>query len=1197
MNIFKITLTILVVLVIIISEVSAALKNEKGDEFSKTANALVVKIDTRINSNNQVAADLLNEGFNVSILGKNIVIINELDETTHKSLQHALGDKNGILSVYKNKRISLEARGYFKPKGENVKNESYTKRLAASTNLAVNDYDYPSQWGLNNIGQRVGNYSGVAGIDIGAELAWQTSTGLDDGVVAIFGHKIDINHEDLSESIWTNRLEIPGNNIDDDANGYIDDVYGVNVMHGNGDVIANTISETTALAGIISAKKNNSVGIAGITSQDKILTCNLLEEDFTSTIVEIAACFSYVIDQKSNKAQNIHSVIIPWGFSAFYEEDYLWLKDLVESLIPYDIFVVAPTKMSSSFRNLDFKPEYPASFDSPNIISVTAIENRHNILSNANIGYRTVHTAAPGDSIITTTPGQLPQFTESNAIFFESFEDNDLQQWQQVDDAYTVVDDYVMSGSKSLQITGYGNGVPITDRLISKEIDLSSYQGKLLAYSYGAYSNPENGDFQGVSPVLVNLTFNNQTTQSIGFVTDTLAPNWRRYSWMFSLPSNVSNEDLKKVRVLLKPMNVEYWSEKLYLDDFAIGEVADSSISNRYDYFYGTSAAAAYVAGAISIVKDARPELSMLDIKNLLISSGTKSPKVPYYSGFLHTAATMGERSIKVMDESDSSILTCEDQKVLRRISPKWSGYSTVINELISISVLNINCASPSGNTSIYYDGKSLMLEDNGANEDNIKGDGIYSGEYSFSRTGDYTVNLDSADPIGTKYRVYSRYQEPTVIPFEWEESDNVEKQINPQPPFPINIGNIRDAFNNAEHNVRFSAGLGTINVSRYIAFGSDEMDDISEEGTSKSAKRIEEKLTSGASIQRFPVRNKGVIIAPHYGANSVPSFSDESGIFPFIVGEKPNRKWVIEYRGWVEQNCLENPLQTYQVVFNEAIGDITFNYKTVGKGCDGDSPSAGIQIGEKSWVEYDDQLENNTSLKFKVANSNIAYINQRPRVIQIFPILEVAQSERVVIELDEHIIDDDMSYLNYSVEPVGQGVLAEGIYVEGKQLIIQTDEISDERVNIVMTDKQGLRVDTRLFVIIKAAGPSIIREIGTLNILPGTIYEFNLDEYFEDNIDSILDYSVLDLDSDHFVLEENILKLSFSNEGNYEFTVRAMDSDHIGKSMNVTAEVRVNASSSVEENSNGGGSMSLFVIFIVYIFRRKSHKVNINKT
>ena len=86
-------------------------------------------------------------------------------------------------------------------------------------------------WGLHNTGQ----IGGTPDADIDAPEAWDTATGSADVVVSVIDTGVDYNHEDLAANMWTNPGEIPANEIDDDSNGYVDDVYGIDTCNGDSD--------------------------------------------------------------------------------------------------------------------------------------------------------------------------------------------------------------------------------------------------------------------------------------------------------------------------------------------------------------------------------------------------------------------------------------------------------------------------------------------------------------------------------------------------------------------------------------------------------------------------------------------------------------------------------------------------------------------------------------------------------------------------------------------------------------------------------------------------------------------------------------------------------------------------------------------------------------------------------------------------
>lgn len=120
------------------------------------------------------------------------------------------------------------------------------------------------QWDFNNTGL-VGNISSVSGADCNVYRAWELSTGSPDVIVGVFDQGVMFDHEDLAANMWVNEGEIPDNGIDDDGNGYVDDIYGWNFIDNTGKLtFSSDKSHGTHIAGTISAVNNNETGVCGI---------------------------------------------------------------------------------------------------------------------------------------------------------------------------------------------------------------------------------------------------------------------------------------------------------------------------------------------------------------------------------------------------------------------------------------------------------------------------------------------------------------------------------------------------------------------------------------------------------------------------------------------------------------------------------------------------------------------------------------------------------------------------------------------------------------------------------------------------------------------------------------------------------------------------------------------------------------------
>lgn len=264
--------------------------------------------------------------------------------------------------------------------------------------------------------------------------AWEKSTG-SGVVVAVIDTEVDIYHEDIAENIWVNSGEVSGNDmndiqnritkeytnsvsevvcggsksydsliigaipltkengIDDDGNGYIDDLYGWNFCEDNntvsGSVYGEDISHGTHIAGIIAAVKDNWKGSAGVAPSARVMPLKVFNEGtaYTSDIIE-------AIEYAEKMGAKI--VNCSWGSTV--------KNPALEEAIKNSnmLFVCAA---GNSGTNIDNNPVYPASLDHPNVISVASV-NRNGILSGfSNYGQNSVHVAAPGEEILSTLPG------------------------------------------------------------------------------------------------------------------------------------------------------------------------------------------------------------------------------------------------------------------------------------------------------------------------------------------------------------------------------------------------------------------------------------------------------------------------------------------------------------------------------------------------------------------------------------------------------------------------------------------------------------------------------------------------------------------------------------------------------------------------------------------------------------------------
>lgn len=250
-------------------------------------------------------------------------------------------------------------------------------------------------WGLNNIAQAVnGGPTGTADIDIDGLEASAVTQGDPNLVVAVIDEGVDFSHPDLRERAWVNTGEIPDNSIDDDGNGYTDDVNGFDFFNFDGSVYdEGEDRHGTHVAGTIAASVN-SEGVVGVAPNVKIMSLKFLGPS-GGYLSDAILALEYA------KANGVKIANNSWTTEPGSPDPAL--KDAIEA--SGMLFVAAAGNQS---LNNDADPNnavYPSSFDNPNILSVAAATNQGELWTSSNYGATTVDIAAPGKDILSTVPG------------------------------------------------------------------------------------------------------------------------------------------------------------------------------------------------------------------------------------------------------------------------------------------------------------------------------------------------------------------------------------------------------------------------------------------------------------------------------------------------------------------------------------------------------------------------------------------------------------------------------------------------------------------------------------------------------------------------------------------------------------------------------------------------------------------------
>lgn len=253
-----------------------------------------------------------------------------------------------------------------------------------------NDPQFAQQWGLNNTGQS----GGTPDADIDAPEAWDITRGDNTLVVAVIDTGVDWTHPDLAANIWTNPGEVPGDGIDNDGNGFIDDVRGWDFANDDNNPMDDH-GHGTHVAGIISAVGNNAVGVAGVNWHTKILPVKFMRANGYGELSGAIAAVNYCTALRQ-RGVNLRISNNSWGGDGFS----LAMRDAINAHGAAGIIFVAAAGNDNS--NNDTTPFYPATYDSPNLISVLSTNNLDQRSGFSNYGAQTVHIGAPGENIYST---------------------------------------------------------------------------------------------------------------------------------------------------------------------------------------------------------------------------------------------------------------------------------------------------------------------------------------------------------------------------------------------------------------------------------------------------------------------------------------------------------------------------------------------------------------------------------------------------------------------------------------------------------------------------------------------------------------------------------------------------------------------------------------------------------------------------
>jgi serine protease len=246
-----------------------------------------------------------------------------------------------------------------------------------------NDPRFPDQYALQRIS---------------APAAWDITQGDQNVIVGVIDTGIDINHQDLRDNIWRNPGETPDDNIDNDNNGYVDDIYGWDFANGDKSVFDNASQDThgTHVAGTIGARGNNGIGVTGVNWRVSMMSLKVVGASGASTS-KIIEAYNYA---RMMKERGINLRVLNNSYGGGGKSQAA--LDAIAQLNQAGILFVASAGNDSS-DNFNF-PRYPSGYNVPNVLGVASTTSSEGLSNFSNFGARIVSMGAPGSSILSTVP-------------------------------------------------------------------------------------------------------------------------------------------------------------------------------------------------------------------------------------------------------------------------------------------------------------------------------------------------------------------------------------------------------------------------------------------------------------------------------------------------------------------------------------------------------------------------------------------------------------------------------------------------------------------------------------------------------------------------------------------------------------------------------------------------------------------------
>jgi subtilisin family serine protease len=590
--------------------------------------------------------------------------------------------------------------------------------------LTPNDTSFNELWGLHNIGQNVNGTSGSSDADIDATEAWDVVTG-GTVIIAVIDSGVKYDHEDLAGNIWSNPGEIPGNGVDDDGNGRIDDIRGWDFVDDDNDPMDYN-NHGTHVAGTIAAVGNNGLGVTGVCWTATIMPIRGLDAAGSGDAANLLSAIEYANDNGADVINN------SWGGGPYSQP----LKDAIDA----STAVVVCAAGNSNVDN-DATPHYPSSYTSTNIISVAATDQNDNRASFSNYGATSVDVGAPGVNIYSTITTRHDEFNDNFSGGLGNWTSGGTNNTWAISSSYLDESpgvDYVINTNSWIMTT-----LPIS---LAGEVGI-----RLEFLLQGISELGWDFLFIETSPDGLNWTIQAQLSGSTG-------GQW--FPLEYDINTYAGNRVFLRFRFTSDgSINEDGW----HIDDVRVTAYTPGT-HNSYDHFQGTSMATPVVSGIAGLLKASNPALTNIQIKSLI---ETNVDTLGSLSGLVATGGrvnvnnifpaaptnlTVAVFSATRIDLSWTDNSSNEDGFRIERKIGAGGAWSQIAS--VAANITNYNNTGLNGSTNYFYRVRAF----------NLAGNSTYSNE-------DDTTTLAADAPSGLTATAVSDSQ----VDLTWNDNSLIE--------------------------------------------------------------------------------------------------------------------------------------------------------------------------------------------------------------------------------------------------------------------------------------------------------------------------------------------------------------------------------------------------------------------------------------